>query len=42
LISEKPREQVNMILAFAFVLGIVSGLRTFTSPAAVMLRAAAS
>jgi uncharacterized membrane protein len=28
-----------MILAFAFVLGIVSGLRTFTSPAAVMLRA---
>ena len=27
-----------MILAFAFVLGIVSGLRTFTSPAAVMLR----
>lgn len=28
-----------MVLAFAFVLGIVSGLRTFTSPAAVMLRA---
>ena len=27
-----------MILVFAFVLGIVSGLRTFTSPAAVMLR----
>jgi uncharacterized membrane protein len=28
-----------MILGFAFILGIVSGLRTFTSPAAVMLRA---